>query len=685
MRKVAALALVPLSLVPTLLVPVGSQTASADGTGTATRPDVVIVAQFGPGAGHEIEAMGRSARPAGPAGRVVLRVPAGQAAAEVARLQDDPGVRYAEVSTAVHSTASPDDPCYQFGCMANDLASGQTVIADQAYLATIGAPAAWDVSKGDGVRVAVLDTGVEPNHEDLSQPNKIWRQTDVICPAGQTVCSDANPNDDNGHGTHVSGLIAADTSNHLGIAALGWNVTLDEYTVLDQNGDGFTADVDTAIYDAVAAGDRVINLSLANYSCQEAVEAKQPTDCGPDPDEQAAVEYAISHGVVVVAAAGNGVGTTPADNGLTYPASYPGVLSAAATDDSGAVQAFSQWGAAANIAAPGLSLLSTWFDAPNSYAVDTGTSMSAPLVAAAAALLISHDPALSGQQITELLEASARPTRGGKPINGGLLDVPAGLAAESGPPPRSYLGYDLVGSGGRVFSFGSVGYFGDLGGRTLARPIVGTTVEPNGLGYWLVASDGGVFTFGSAGYYGSTGAIRLTRPIVGMAATPDGRGYWLVASDGGVFTFGDARFLGSTGAIHLAKPIVGMAATADGRGYWLVASDGGLFAFGDAGFHGSTGNIALQKPVVGMAATASGRGYWLVASDGGIFTFGDARFRGSAGAIRLARPIVGMVATPDGNGYWLVASDGGVFGYGDARYFGAGGGSSSAPVVAAAS
>ena len=628
MRKVAALALVPASLVA-----VSSPKASADGTGKIS----VIVAQFAPGAAHELEAMGRSAR-LEPAGRVVLRVPAPEAAGELARLRAEPGVRYAEISTPVHATATPDDPCYMVGCVAGG-SPGPT--ATQGYLATVGAPAAWDVSKGDGVKVAVLDTGVEPNHEDLA--GKIWRQTDIICPPGQRVCADGNPNDDNGHGTHVSGLVAADTNNGVGMASLGWNVQLDEYKVLDQNGNGFTADVDTAIYDAVAAGDRVINMSLANYSCQEATEAGQPTDCGPDPDEQVAVEYAISHGVVVVAAAGNGVGSIPADNGLTYPASYPGVLSAAATNDTGAVQAFSQWGQAANIAAPGLNLLSTWFDAPDSYAVDTGTSMSTPLVAAAAALLISHDPSLSGQQVTELLEASAGPTRGGRPINGGLLDVPAALAAESGPAPHSFLGYDLVGARGRVYSYGSVGYFGDLGNRALAQPIVGTTVEPNGLGYWLVASDGGVFAFGAAGFHGSTGGIRLARPIVGMASTPDG------------------------------------------RGYWLVASDGGLFAFGDAGFHGSTGNIALQKPVVGMSATASGKGYWLVASDGGIFTFGDARYRGSAGNIRLARPVVAMVGTPDGNGYWLVASDGGVFSYGDARYYGAGGGSSSSPVVAAAS
>ncbi|MFZ0664834.1 MAG: hypothetical protein WAM97_03705, partial [Acidimicrobiales bacterium] len=94
-------------------------------------------------------------------------------------------------------------------------------------------------------------------------------------------------------------------------------------------------------------------------------------------------------------------------------------------------------------------------------------------------------------------------------------------------------------------------------------------------GYRLAASDGGVFSYGGAPFFGSMGGKRLAAPIVGMASTPDGGGYWLVASDGGIFSFGDAGFYGSMGGRHLAKPIVGMASTPDGRGYWLVASDGG--------------------------------------------------------------------------------------------------------------
>ena len=650
-------------------------------------PDVTVVAAFAPGAAHAASvaaaAMGRSAR-AEPAGRYVASVPASQAAAAVAKLRAEPGVQYAEVAHPVHAMDSANDPCYTApGCTADNSA----LPVSQGYLQTIGAPQAWSVSKGDGVTVAVLDTGVDAVHPDLI--GKIVRQTDVC--GADPQCGDPTATDDNGHGTHVAGILAADTNNQTGVASLGWNVKIDDYKVLDQNGNGYTADVDSAIYDAVARGDRVINLSLANYSCQQS-----PNDCGPDPDEQAAVEFAVAHNVVVVAAAGNGLAGLPGDNGLTYPASYPGVLGVAATDDQGVVAPYSQWGQAANIAAPGdeqnpntggtggLGIVSTWIG--GGYHVDIGTSMSAPQVAAAAALVISHQPSLSSVQVAQLLQTSAGGTSGGKPINGGLLNVPAALFEADLPPPRSHLGYELAGANGSVYPFGTVASLGDVSGSHLTRPVVGEALTPNGLGYWLVASDGGVFGFGQAGFHGSTGGVHLVKPIVGMASTPDGRGYWLVASDGGVFAFGDARFFGSTGGIALAKPIVGMASTPDGHGYWMVASDGGVFAFGDARFFGSTGNVRLAKPIVGMATTNDGRGYWMVASDGGIFAFGDAHFHGSTGNVALAKPVVGMSSTPDSNGYWMVGSDGGIFSFGDARFYGSTGGEpSGGPVVAIAS
>ncbi len=182
----------------------------------------------------------------------------------------------------------------------------------------------------------------------------------------------------------------------------------------------------------------------------------------------------------------------------------------------------------------------------------------------------------------------------------------------------------------------------------------GTQQQPNGypggcggievapMGYHLVASDGGVFSFGAAGYYGSMGGKPLAMPIVGMSPTPDGGGYWLVAKDGGVFSFGDAGYYGSMGGKPLAMPIVGMSAMPDGGGYWLVAKDGGVFSFGDAGYYGSMGGKPLAMPIVGMSPTPGGRGYWLVAKDGGVFSFGDAPFRGASPGGPSSAPVVGV-------------------------------------------
>jgi hypothetical protein len=259
----------------------------------------------------------------------------------------------------------------------------------------------------------------------------------------------------------------------------------------------------------------------------------------------------------------------------------------------------------------------------------------------------------------------------------GALVTSKRSSASNGSSP----GYWLVASDGGIYDF-STANFGDLRGRHLNAPIVGTTPTPDGVGYWMVASDGGIFTFGDAPFYGSTGNMRLNRPAVGMARDPATGGYWIVASDGGVFTF-NAPFFGSTGNIRLNQPVVGIGATPSGRGYWLVAADGGVFTFGDAAYYGSEGGTRLNQPVVGMAATPSGKGYWLVARDGGIFNFGDAPFGGSTGGVRLNRPITGMAATTDGLGYWLVASDGGVFTFGDAPFLGSTGSyPGPAPVVA---
>jgi hypothetical protein len=239
-----------------------------------------------------------------------------------------------------------------------------------------------------------------------------------------------------------------------------------------------------------------------------------------------------------------------------------------------------------------------------------------------------------------------------------------------GQPSGGIAGYWLVGSDGGIFTFGTAGFAGSMGGQHLDAPMVGMARTNDHGGYWTVASDGGIFSFGDAAFHGSMGGRHLNAPMVGMAPTADGGGYWTVASDGGIFSFGDAVFHGSTGAIRLVKPVVGMAATADGGGYFLVASDGGVFTFGDAVFHGSMGGQRLAEPIVGMAATTDGGGYWLVGADGGIFSFGDAPYEGSLPGIGLRATAVAVLATATGQGYIIVTADGRAVSFGDAPQFG---------------
>ena len=287
-------------------------------------------------------------------------------------------------------------------------------------------------------------------------------------------------------------------------------------------------------------------------------------------------------------------------------------------------------------------------------------------------------------------------------------------SASARPHVAVQTGYRLGGADGGVLAFGSAPFFGSMGGRPLARPIVGMSLTPDRGGYWLVAGDGGLFGFGDARYFGSPGCVRPARPcgggnsfvdhtVVGMAPTPSGAGYWLADANANVFAFGDAAYAGSAGCIDPAKPcggansfsnsgIVAIVPTPSGRGYWLVARHGGLFAFGDAAFEGSLGclnpsvacggaNSASDTAIVGMAATPNGGGYWLVDANANVFAFGDARYEGSAGCVDPAKPcgghnsfidsrIVGLAPTADGGGYWLVGAHGSVFAFGDAVFEG---------------
>ncbi|HAN72572.1 MAG TPA: hypothetical protein DCQ36_13420, partial [Actinobacteria bacterium] len=224
----------------------------------------------------------------------------------------------------------------------------------------IRATDAWGLSRGAGINVAVIDTGVAP-HEDLQGS---------FGPGIDLVSGGDGRRDGHGHGTHVAGTIAATPGNGVGIAGVAPDVTIMPIRVLGDDGSGSSGAVAEGIIWATDRGADVINMSLGGPTPSTALEK--------------AVQYAIERGVSVIAANGN----SGAGAAVSYPAAYDGVVAVAATTTGDARASFSSSNRAADIAAPGARILSTL--PGNRYAAWNGTSMATPHVAAVAALIHSY-------------------------------------------------------------------------------------------------------------------------------------------------------------------------------------------------------------------------------------------------------------------------------------------------------
>jgi len=286
----------------------------------------------------------------------------------------------------------------------------------------MGIDTAWRQTTGADVTVAIIDSGIDLGHPDLA-PN-LWTNPGEIPGNGidddgngyvddvhgyDFVDRDGTPQDANGHGTHVAGIVGARGGNGVGGSGVAWHVRLMAVRVLDANAQGTTAGVAQGIRYAVDNGARVVNLSLAGPSST--------------PDLEAAVQYAQARGVLIVAAAGNdGADLTTSP---TYPAAYgeDNVLGVAATTRDGGLSSVSDYGPGADVAAPGEQVLSTALG--GGYEYRTGTSMAAPEVTGALVLLAAARPDLSGNGLRDALLAGVR--HGGLPVSAGALDIGAAL------------------------------------------------------------------------------------------------------------------------------------------------------------------------------------------------------------------------------------------------------------------
>ncbi len=239
----------------------------------------------------------------------------------------------------------------------------------------IGADEVWDQNTGDGILVAVVDTGIQPDHPDLA--GKIVDGVRFYM-RGFNIRQDSKWADDHGHGTHVAGTIAA-LNNQIGVVGVAPDVEFLAVKVLNKNGAGSWDGVAAGIDWAVAKGADVISMSLGGS--------------GGDSDLATAVSDAISAGVIVVASAGNSGDGSSSTTETSYPAAYNGVIAVGATDSSNSVARWSSSASYIEVCGPGVSVFSTYKG--SWYATMSGTSMAAPHVSGTVALLLGTTPPTS--------------------------------------------------------------------------------------------------------------------------------------------------------------------------------------------------------------------------------------------------------------------------------------------------
>jgi len=317
----------------------------------------------------------------------------------VSSYSKDNAIEYAEPNYMYQACVIPNDPSFsqQWGL-------------NQPNDHDIDAPEAWDIETGNSnTIVAIVDTGIDYTHPDLT--GNIWTNSHEIPGNGidddgngfiddvrgwDFINNDNDPIDDFGHGTHCAGIVSAVTDNSVGIASIGWNCKIMALKGLDNNGNGYDTSLANAITYAVDNGANVISMSWGSSQSSQAIAT--------------ALSYANSHGVVLVAAAGNSNART-----RFYPAATSYVISVAATDSNDMKASFSNYGSWIDVAAPGAGIFSTmptYHVTMNdqgygmNYDYMSGTSMACPQVAGLIGLIKSRTPGLSPLEVKTILRST---------------------------------------------------------------------------------------------------------------------------------------------------------------------------------------------------------------------------------------------------------------------------------------
>jgi hypothetical protein len=438
--------------------------------------------------------------------------PGNDLAEVVAELNQDPNVEYAEPNFLLGKFSTEQSPqrlsAADVEVMAN--ASGSNMVMTSAAIHLEEAWSQGSSPSGPEVVVAVIDTGLDINHSVFSSTGAVWTNSAEI--PGNGVDDDGNgyiddihgwnfyantnnPYDDDGHGTHVSGIILGVTQNIIGSGLPAARIRIMPLKFLDGSGSGTTTDAIRAIYYAVNNGAKILNNSWGGGNYSSALHE--------------AIAYAYTHEVFFPAAAGNAGGNN--DSQPMYPANYsvPNVMSVAATNSWDYLASFSNFGShSVHMGSPGVSILSTF--PGNTFGYSSGTSMATPFIAGVAALVAMEADRITGYQIKEII-AGGGDTIGslsGKTISSKRLNAEgAVLQAKASNNLPSQPNYDLtldssdrelasmIGSGGA-----GCGLVGKLrssgGGRGSGGPserlpfsvvalIITLLVAPAGLVAWL--------------------------------------------------------------------------------------------------------------------------------------------------------------------------------------------------------
>lgn len=340
-----------------------------------------------------------------------------------------PDVVYAEPDFVLRTQRTPNDTSFnQLWGMHN---TGQTVNGDPGSAdADVDAAEGWDSFTGSqSFVVAIIDTGLQGNHEDLAA--NIWMNPDEI--DGNGIDDDGNgyiddtrgydfydnkpnPRDLNGHGTHTGGTVGAVGNNGIGVTGVAWSCQLMGLRFLGQNGSGSTTDAVRALEYATSKGVKVSNNSWGGGGFSQSL--------------YNAINASKSVGHIFCAAAGNN-GT----NGAIYPAGYDldNIISVAATTNNDGLASFSNYHATdVDLGAPGQTIYSTYRQ--NSYAYLSGTSMATPHVAGVTAMVYMANPGWNYSQVRSQILSTARPIAAlsGRCVTGGVVNLQAALTGGGG-------------------------------------------------------------------------------------------------------------------------------------------------------------------------------------------------------------------------------------------------------------